>query len=134
MTRTTDGESPRIVVGIDRSEAATQALRWALAEARRTGATVEVVNAYEFAAYGGTSTDRILEWLRQEAEESLQAAVREVAGTDPDVAIRQTVRRGPAGPVLVAAAAGADLLVLGSRVGGATRSLTTPKLRGDLRL
>ena len=123
MTRTSDGEPPRVVVGFDRSEAAMHALRWALAEARRIGATVDVVAAYELAAYAGPSTDQVLEWLRHEAEESVQAAVRAAAKTDPDVATRPTVRRGAAGPVLVAAATGAHLLVLGSRGRGPVASL-----------
>jgi nucleotide-binding universal stress UspA family protein len=117
------GEAPRIVVGVDRSEAATQALRWALGEARRGHATVEVVHAYELAVYAGPSTDGVLEWLRQEAEAVVQATVLAAAGGYPDVPVRQRVVRGPAGPVLVAAAAGAKLLVLGSRGRGPVTGL-----------
>ena len=123
MTTNDSPSAPRIVVGIDRSEAAIQALRWALAEARRTGAVVEVVHAYELPVYGGPTTDHVRDWLHVEAQALLRASVLDAAADYADVPVRQLVRRGPAGPVLVTAAVDAKLLVLGSRGRGPVTTL-----------
>ena len=40
--------APRIVVGVDGSECSVRALDWAVAEARRTGAALQLVSAWIF--------------------------------------------------------------------------------------
>ena len=45
-TSTSKKSTPRIVVGVNGSESSFEALRWALAEARLTGATVHAITAW----------------------------------------------------------------------------------------
>jgi nucleotide-binding universal stress UspA family protein len=115
-------QSSRIVVGVDGSPGSRAALRWALAQARLTGATVEAVTAWQNPiVYDG--------WIPEAPDHAAVAAaagralaetVAEVAesGSEP-VDVRTAVAEGPAAPVLLAAAAGAELLVVGSRGHGA---------------
>lgn len=108
----------RIVVGIDESPAATAALRWALEEARLRGATVEVVHCWTFPAIGelpGAALTQLLADLERAATETLDRVVDEVAGPEADVKVVRRVLEGGAGRNLVDTAAGADLLVVGSR-------------------
>jgi nucleotide-binding universal stress UspA family protein len=104
-----------IVVGVDGSEESKETLRFALEEARRRRADLHVVHAFwEWEPIPGT---REIEFDRssQEREAWLAALVREVVGEVTDVEIRQfTVDDEPA-PALLAAARGAELLVVGFR-------------------
>jgi nucleotide-binding universal stress UspA family protein len=45
MNSRPDDEAPRIVVGVDGFESSEAALRWAIHQAKLTGAVVEVVTA-----------------------------------------------------------------------------------------
>ena len=45
-------QSGRIVVGVDGSEASKDALRWAIAQAERTGMSVEAIMTWEQATAG----------------------------------------------------------------------------------
>ena len=108
-----------IVVGVDGSEESRGALRWALGEAELRGATVRAVHAWSLPiAFGGpTMPPQTLDpsALRDHARESLDAAVDEVAGESPALAVERVVEQGAAADVLVRAAEHADLLVVGSR-------------------
>lgn len=106
----------RIVVGVDRSEAATAALRWALGEAARTGATVEAVHSYDIPVYPGPSIVEVRAMMYASAAAFLRAAVATASAEQPNVTVRRVIRRGPAGPGLVHAAIGARLLVVGTTV------------------
>lgn len=108
----------RIVVGVDGSEAARDALRWAVAEAEVHGAALRVVHAWQFpyvgvTPYGGMAIDPA-------DVEAAARAVLEQAVADVDVTSLATppelvlVAHAPA-VALVEAAEGADLLVVGSR-------------------
>jgi nucleotide-binding universal stress UspA family protein len=104
-----------IVVGVDGSEESKEALRFALAEARRWEATLRVVHAFwEYEPIPGTEqieADR----GQQEREEWLAALVREVVGEVADVEITQSTVEDDPAPALLAAAQNADLLIVGSR-------------------
>ena len=116
-----DGDQPRIVVGVDGSASSEQALRWALRQAELTGATVEAVIAWHFHYLSSShvvlptdvlapSTD-----FRKIAERVLADTVSRATGGDLHAPVTQEVLEGDAAAVLVRESAGADLLVVGSR-------------------
>jgi nucleotide-binding universal stress UspA family protein len=109
----------KIVVGIDGSDGSRAALRWAHAEAELRRCPLEVVTAWQFPvmtslpAFGAVPPP---DDLSGEAQASLEAILRDegVASTD-GVPVTATVAEGSATAALLAAAADADLLVVGSR-------------------
>jgi len=111
----------KIVVGVDGSDGSVDALRWALREAQLRGASVEVVHSwhYPYAAYtditgmaAGVVSREDLESLGQVVlQRSLDGAGVEASG----VPVTPTLVQGSAAATLLDAAAGADLLVVGSR-------------------
>lgn len=110
-------EGPRVVVGVDGSDASKAALVWALEEARLRGATVHVVHAwqYPFEMAAGTyavpaPAGEMRLWAEEVLDDALAAAE---VGSDAPV-VRQT-ENGPAVTVLMEAARGAELLVIGTR-------------------
>lgn len=112
--------APRIVAGADGSSSAQAALHWAFRQARLTGAVLEAVLAWEVPiALGrfGTARDVPREdtEFRQAAEQVLAEAVAGVADAAGGVEVRPQALEGNAAAVLLAAARGADLLVVGSR-------------------
>jgi nucleotide-binding universal stress UspA family protein len=122
----------RIVVGVDGSDGAAEALRWALGEARLRGADVRVVHAWSVPlvlsipsadAFGvpepAGSMDQVRTALRKEADNVLEASLKGVKADD--VTIEGEVVEGKAAQVLIEAARNADLLVVGTRgLGGFT--------------
>lgn len=104
----------RIVVGVDGSEASLRALSWAVAQARLTGATLVPLHV------GGDGKD-----AEQEAERARLLALAETAGSglEQPVVVEPQVRTGHASHELIAVAATADLLVIGSRGRGGFSSL-----------
>ena len=106
----------RIIVGVDGSESAVEALRWAVDEARRRNATVEAVYAWHQPFVGGYAYmgEVNLGHFEEEARQILDAAVDAVdaSGIPP---VERTLTPGGAAGVLVEAAKGASLLVVGSR-------------------
>jgi nucleotide-binding universal stress UspA family protein len=122
--RQNGGVAGRIVVGIDGTEHAAAALRWAAEEAALRSATLVAVHAWSFVpvttpADSGlvpmawTDSMEVLDASRAAAERTAAEQVREVLGEDNDVVL-DVVEGGPA-DVLVAAAADADLLVVGNQ-------------------
>jgi nucleotide-binding universal stress UspA family protein len=111
-----DRDDRRIVVGVDGSPSAMAALRWAILHAELTGCAVEAVTAwrlpsrYGFAAVTDRATD-----FEGDARKILADALNEVSSVEPDVVIRSSVVEGHPAEVLVRAARGADMLVVGSR-------------------
>lgn len=117
----------KIVVGVDGSVGARAALRWAYAEARAHGATLEVVVAWQYPittslpAFGSMPTPDDLEG---EARESMLAVIAEEGITaDGGVNVTTLVAEGTAAQALLDASAGADLLVVGSRGHGGFKGL-----------
>jgi nucleotide-binding universal stress UspA family protein len=99
----------RIVVGIDGSKDGQRALEWALDEARGRGAELVVVHAWEYpvAPYTFPLDSGDI------ASEVLAASLEQVE--THDVAVRTRLVEGRPVASLVREAAGADLLVVGSR-------------------
>ena len=111
----------RIVVGVDDSQDAAVALRWALHEAVLRKASVEVVHAWQppmsALPFGGTLVVPVDEAeIDRAAREHLDAlvdeALAEMEGEVPEVT--RTAVPGAAAATLVDIAADADLLVVGS--------------------
>jgi nucleotide-binding universal stress UspA family protein len=111
-----------IVVGVDHSEGAKAALEFGYEEARLRGATLLAVHAWQFGyigyrgfegavpALGGDIRD-----LREAANATLDATVREALPDAGDVTVEQRLVEGAPGAVLVDESRNADLLVVGSR-------------------
>jgi nucleotide-binding universal stress UspA family protein len=108
-------EWPRIVVGVDGFESSRAALRWAIRQARLTGAVVEAVTAWHIPAGTGWVPTADMPDYQEDAFTVLSEAIAEMCTVDPEVQVCPRVVEGQAGHVLVAAAEGADLLVVGSR-------------------
>ncbi len=115
----------RIVVGIDGSESACDALRWAVAQAKLTGATVEAVYAWDPAAVVSLGLPPVVDWapLREAAEARPKEIVRDTIGSDSGVRIVTKTLRGHVADVLIRHSAKADLLVVGSRGLGGLRGM-----------
>ncbi|MEU6966473.1 universal stress protein [Kitasatospora aureofaciens] len=111
----TPGQERRIVVGIDGSEPSKAALRWAVGQAVLTGAVVHAVAAWEYPSLYGWFAPMVDEGFEQAAHRTLTAEVDDVIGPERPVAVRESLVLGHAAQVLLEAAEGADLLVLGSR-------------------
>jgi nucleotide-binding universal stress UspA family protein len=121
-----------IVVGVDGSDESRAALRWSLEEGQLRGAEVKALHVWQYppdlvwkfpastlAAEGSPMPDRGL--FEKRAKDLLRGVVSEVAGAGADV--KQEVVEGSVADRLVAAARGAELLVVGSRGRGGFRGL-----------
>jgi nucleotide-binding universal stress UspA family protein len=112
----------RVVVGVDGSETSREALRWAADEALARGAELRVVHAWDVQSVGagigltpGRRTAAEPEGQRQVAEQLVSDLVKDELGDHGLTDIRPSIGRGSAASVLLEAAKGADLLVVGSR-------------------
>lgn len=124
----TADDSRRVVVGVDGSDASFGALHWAVAEAVRRDARLDVVNAYEN-HHVVSPVVPLVAVHRDELEKSSQALMEEMvaAALGPAGARSRPVEllSSPAGAAraLLDVARGADLLVVGSRGRGTCRGL-----------
>ncbi|WP_406212927.1 universal stress protein [Streptomyces canus] len=103
-----------ITAGIDGTEESIAALDWAAREAVRRDAALRVLHAWRFQPYEGIDAgdrDTQEDWARNAVGE----AVRAVTGRHTGLDVSTEVVEGGSVDVLVAAAADAELLVLGSR-------------------
>lgn len=117
----TDGLRPVIVVGTDGSPYSVEALRWALRQAKATGADVRVVLAWQVA----TSLGYLSELGDDDWADIARTAVDEATAAEPDVSvpISTKVVVGHPSNVLVEESKGADLLVVGCRGHGRVKGM-----------
>jgi len=109
------GSERRIVVGVDGSPPSDRALDWAAAEAQRTGAALHLVSAWMFPMALGYAFTTTVHQVQQSAQDVIDRAMAHVGEMAGDVTVTgETSEQAPA-PALIAAAKGADLLVVGSR-------------------
>jgi len=108
-------EQRRIVVGVDGFESSKAALRWAIRQAKLTGAVVEAITAWHIPAGAGWVPVSDMPDYQDDAFGILSEAIAELAAVEPDVQVCPRVVEGRAEQVLVDAADGAELLVVGSR-------------------
>ncbi len=106
----------RVVVGVDGSDASIEAVQWAVRYAALVGADVEAVTSWAFPASSGVALDTI-DW-EQNARDIQGAALSQALPDGSDHIIATIVEDHPAA-ALIAAAGGAELLVVGSRGHGA---------------
>ncbi|MGI5423343.1 universal stress protein [Streptomyces sp. CA-179760] len=106
-----------ITAGVDGSQESVAALSWAAREAVRRGLALRVVHAWRAqpqeapeARIAGDA-DGQAEWVRSAVDE----AVGTVTERHPELDVSTDIVQGPAVDTLLAAAADAELLVLGSR-------------------
>ncbi|MGX6608454.1 universal stress protein [Micromonosporaceae bacterium Da 78-11] len=111
----------RIVVGVDGSPGSKTALRWAMNQARLTGATMEAITSWQDpaqygTAYGWTTAAFEDDTFATAMAKVLDETVAEVSAqlSHPVTVLTQVVQGHPAEALLLAAA-GAQLLVVGSR-------------------
>ncbi len=116
------GSNGLIVVGVDSSDGAKAALRFALMEAKLRQATLRVVHTWRFGYIGVSGIEGFspvvgadLGDLRRTAEVALDAVMHEVAPDADGVVIERRVSEGAPATVLVDESRQADLLVVGSR-------------------
>lgn len=117
----------RIVVGVDGSVGGRAALRWALAEAARRGAKVDAVHAWRSSVASGAAAYIPL-WVDPAEEEAwakavLDDVVSQARSAGHAVVVHQIVAEGHPAAILVEAARGADLLVVGRRGHGGFEGL-----------
>jgi nucleotide-binding universal stress UspA family protein len=108
--------NPRVVVGVDLSLAGLQALRFAVAEARRRGTSLRAVRAWQFGpGWYGLDVGPHAAALADEAAMTILSAFQQAMGGLPgDVRVDAQAIEGPAAVVLVDQASSADdLLVVG---------------------
>jgi nucleotide-binding universal stress UspA family protein len=120
-----DAAGRPVVVGIDGSESALDAARWAAAEAQRRGAPLRLVTAYPWTRDTVVGVPGLGEEfhgaLQLRAEHAMAAAVAAVEGVAPGRPVDRAIVIGYPIGVLAEEARGARLLVLGSRgLGGLT--------------
>ncbi|MGY1704796.1 universal stress protein [Geodermatophilus sp. SYSU D00697] len=121
---------PRVVVGLDVLDGARAALAAAVEEAAGTGAVVEVVAAYTPADHWTELYPVVIppaEEIRADVRGAAAAMVEAVLAARPGGSAAPTVRvdvvEGAPSAVLVEAARGAELLVVGSRGRGPLRGI-----------
>ncbi len=105
-----------IVVGVDGSEESKAALRWAIEEARLRRSSVRALYAWSLRYAGGSGyllPEGTVGEVERGGEEMLDAVIAEVGNAEVDV--ERAAVEGVPSHVLVEAAQGADLLVVGSR-------------------
>jgi nucleotide-binding universal stress UspA family protein len=110
----------RIVVGVDGSDSSKTALRWAVRQAQLAGSAIEAVIAWHVPELTGSYGYRPVSAagradLSETAGQTLAAAIAAAVDPATSVPVAQCVVQGNPASVLLKAAAGADLLVVGSR-------------------
>jgi nucleotide-binding universal stress UspA family protein len=107
---------PRIVVGVDSSRGSSAALGWALEQARRCGAALHVVVAWELPTAFGAPVPLPTDFAPAAfAHLAAEEEVRAVLAETTDVPVEVTVVEGQPRAVLLEAATDAMLLVVGRR-------------------
>lgn len=121
---------PGIVVGVDRSEHALDALRWALEEARHRDCGLRVVHVWEpHFVYEDCRGDLAMamdeECGRRAAELADELVDKALEGRSRPARLETLTRRGKPSAVLVELSTDADLVVVGALGRGAFRHLLT---------
>ncbi|NMH97537.1 universal stress protein [Pseudonocardia acidicola] len=115
----------RVVAGVDGSESACEAVRWAAVEAALRNVPLRLVNAFGWMTTAHLGDPGLgvayREVLLEAARDQLGAAAAVARAAAPGIEIEQEVRTGYPAPVLTDESKRTQLLVLGSRgLGGFT--------------
>ena len=125
-TVSSDAPIGTIVVGIDGSPPSAAAMEWAFAEARRCGATVQLVHGWHYPyvdAHAELGRDEMRDALREDATAAMNRVVTSLAESDRALVVATKVVEGQPAEVVVEASKQADLVVVGSRGRGGFRAL-----------
>ena len=107
-----------VVVGVDGSRGSAEALRFAVEESRLRHARLRIVTAWTVpaTAYAGMFNAGVDPTLfEHDAAAESARALGDARTLGPELEIDAATPNGPAAAELIAAAGGADLLVVGSR-------------------
>jgi nucleotide-binding universal stress UspA family protein len=122
MNPDTERNNGPIVVGVDSSDGAKEALRFALKEAKLRQTTLRVVHAWQFGYIGVSGMEGFspvvggdLSELRHNAALALDATLYEVVPHSNGTEIERVLVEGAPATALVDESRHADLLVVGSR-------------------
>ena len=119
--------TPLVVVGVDGSECAREALRLAIEETRYRGGELRIVAAWSIPVMmyaGGYLAGIDPSTFERAAEAEAENAVEQVRRRAPEMEVHGSVANESPAAALLDAAATADLLVVGSRgLGGFERLL-----------
>ncbi|WP_046734546.1 universal stress protein [Streptomyces humi] len=117
--------APRVVVGVDGSASSYGALRWAVRYAGLVGGAVEAVTVWELPGLYGWSGPAVdMDVDQEEARDRMRQELTEVLGAQGAESVTTHLVHGNAADVLLRAAEGAEVLVVGSRGrGGFARAL-----------
>jgi nucleotide-binding universal stress UspA family protein len=123
MTELPNFAGQRIVVGVDGSPSSRAALRWALWQARLTGASIEAITAWQSPTLvGGAAPFAQAETrgagdgqIKAAAENMLRTVVAQEVGPSTGITVTAEVGEGSAVQLLLKAAEDAFLVVVGSR-------------------
>jgi nucleotide-binding universal stress UspA family protein len=108
--------APHIVVGVDGSDPARAALRWAVDYAALVGATVDAVTCWSYPTSYGLGAGVPSNWSPEaDARQMLADTVASTLGDQTPATLTQVVREGNAAQVLLDETKDAQLLVVGSR-------------------
>lgn len=113
-----ENQARPVVVGVDGSAAAQEALRWAVGDARRRGCRVDVVSAWhpDFGLLIGPLPAEVGVQLSPQGLRATQQAVLDEAVEGIEgVEVRRVLVEGDPRTVLTEASVGAELLVVGNR-------------------
>jgi nucleotide-binding universal stress UspA family protein len=123
-------DEPKVVVGVDGSDASRAALAAAIEEAASRGVTLDVLVSFEITDYWTDlstvivpTVEQISAELHRRTGDLVQGVLDSRPAGSPRPHVRVIVAQGPAGEVLVRHGRDADLLVVGSRGRGAFRGL-----------
>ena len=124
---------PKIVVGVDGSSAAQEAVRWAAEEAQRAGTTLRLVHAFVWPLFHvPVGPSEIAPGLRAAADHVIAEAVELAGKFAPEVPVEAVVVEGFPFPVLAEESRHAGLIVVGSRGLGATLTVLIGSTTVDL--
>jgi nucleotide-binding universal stress UspA family protein len=113
-----------IVVGVDGSSDAAEALRWGADFAARRGLSVRAVLAWDTLdqRYADRKRRFQSDYGQADAEAALEVYVTDALGSDHSVPVTQVAPAGPPAQVLLDVAADASMLVVGARGFGHLRA------------
>lgn len=107
-----------VVVGVDGSGEAQEAVGFAMAEAQRHGCGLHAVMAWDELWIGAPELQTPVPTTAELQEDAVRMVSETLAGWSavyPDVKVTRVVERGHPGPVLLREAVGARMVVVGSR-------------------
>ena len=113
VTEETPGAHGHVIVAVDGSPAAANAVDWAADEAMLRGVDLEILHAWEWTAY--EASDWYGQLLHNQGAETVETAAERARRRRPDVHVTTTIEHGYAPDVVTGATERAGLVVLGNR-------------------